>query len=69
MLVNLYRAAIVQVFNGYFEEFEEITERMIKTGLVDEAEMELFSSQICLPVARNVSKNFGNKINDLKVST
>lgn len=67
MLVNLYRAAIIQVFNGYFEEFENITDRMLEMRLIDEDELEMFSSEICLPIVENVTERFGERIHDLKV--
>lgn len=68
ILVNLYRAAIVQVFNGYFEEFEQITEKMIDRGMADKEDVVKLSAEVYAPIIENLNKNYGSQITDLRVS-
>lgn len=67
-LVNLYRGAIVQVFNGYMEEFQNISERMIDCGVVDESELEQFNKDVAVPIIDEISTQLSSKITDIKVS-
>lgn len=68
LLVNLYRAAIVQVFNRYFEEFQQITEKMIDEGIADKKEIDAFSSEVCVPIVGNISKQVIQHLSELRVS-
>lgn len=68
MLVNLYRAAIVQVFNGYLEEFQSITEKMIKRGVADETEIQKFSAAVAQPIYETITQEFNSHISEIRVS-
>lgn len=66
-LVNLYRGAIIQVFNGYMEEFQNISEKMIDSGVVDDSELEQFNKEVAAPIIDEISTQLSSKISGIKV--
>lgn len=67
-MVNLYRGAIVQVFNGYMEEFQNISEKLIDCGAVDDLELEHFNKIVAVPIIDEISSQFSSNISYIKVN-
>lgn len=67
-IVNLYRGAIIQVFNGYMEEFQNISQRMIENGVFDDSELDQFNKEVAVPIIDEISLHLSSSISDIKVN-
>ncbi|KAF2889856.1 hypothetical protein ILUMI_16317 [Ignelater luminosus] len=65
-LINVYKIAIVQVFNGYFEELQQLTENMLEMGLVDTAEISVLSLDVCKPTIQYATRQYSSDLDSLE---
>lgn len=49
------------------EEFQNIAERMVNTGITDDIELEQFNREIAVPIIDEISTHLSSKISDIKV--
>lgn len=59
--------AVVQVFNGYFDEFQELSEQMVDMGLVDSTESTALGLEICKPTFETITRQYSDDVMNLEV--
>lgn len=57
----------MQVFNGYFEELQQLTENMLEMGLVDTAEISVLSLDVCKPSIQYATRQYSTDLDSLEV--
>ncbi|KAK4881170.1 hypothetical protein RN001_004489 [Aquatica leii] len=61
-LMSLYKLAVVQVFNGYFEQLEHVRDEMGRGSLIDSEELNLLNLEICKPTIESVTRQYSNEL-------
>lgn len=51
------------------EEFQNISEKMIDSGIVDDTEFEQFNKDIAMPIFDEISTQLTSKVSEVKVCT
>lgn len=49
------------------EEFQNISEKMIDSGVVDDSELEQFNKEVAVPIIDEISTQLSSKISGIKV--
>ncbi|KAK5649450.1 hypothetical protein RI129_000479 [Pyrocoelia pectoralis] len=67
-LISFYKVAVVQVFNGYFEELMDIFEQMADVYDSDNCdEMNMLTMELCKPPIEFITKRCSTTLNNLEV--
>ncbi|KAF5270153.1 hypothetical protein FQR65_LT17879 [Abscondita terminalis] len=61
-LMSLYKMAVVQIFNGYFEELEKVDNQICRTSLLNTDELNLLNVEICKPTIESVTQQYSSEM-------
>lgn len=68
-LLDLYKSALNNVSNGYFEDFQKLSEKMVEQGFVRLSETEEIKTEICEPVVQDMHRRCTVKSEDTEVNS